>query len=305
MDPLPDETTVRRYVGAMLGAAVGEALAAPVRHKNGRAIQAAYGQHGITAYDDQPYGFGAIAEHSKLALAVVEGLLKSPTPLMPHPTQLWMHQVIGREKACLTSAQNPCTGAAVIARSHPIGLAYAGDRHALTAMAQGQARSCPVRPVDEAAAVLWAHALAYTSEGVAPEGLPELLADVHPPRGLEIAEAWDGLLEQLATARAAAIPGAYARVVMNDLGDASDPVSALVLALAGYWCCPDDFDQAIVHAANIDGDSPAVASMVGALVGLRSPPGGSWTEPLEWRRRLTTAGFGLALLNLTTRASLG
>ena len=70
-------STIDRYLGCMLGGAIGDALGAPVEFLNLTDIRTKYGSKGISEFD-RAYGRkGAITDDTQMALFTAEGLLRA------------------------------------------------------------------------------------------------------------------------------------------------------------------------------------------------------------------------------------
>lgn len=95
-------TKLSRYVGCMLGGAVGDALGAPVEFMRLSEIRQRYGPSGISDYD-RAYGrIGAITDDTQMALFSAEGLLRAwtrgntkgicnPPSVVNHAYKRWLH----------------------------------------------------------------------------------------------------------------------------------------------------------------------------------------------------------------------
>ena len=70
-------TRLNRYLGCMLGGAVGDALGAPVEFMKLHEIRAKYGESGIDDFDEAYGRMGAITDDTQMALFTAEGLLRA------------------------------------------------------------------------------------------------------------------------------------------------------------------------------------------------------------------------------------
>ncbi|UCZ92518.1 ADP-ribosylglycohydrolase family protein [Gordonia sp. WA4-43] len=66
-----------RYLGCLLGGAVGDALGAPVEFMSRADIVGSFGPAGITRYSAQDEGIGQITDDTQMTLFTAEGLLRS------------------------------------------------------------------------------------------------------------------------------------------------------------------------------------------------------------------------------------
>jgi len=72
---LPDLTS--RFLGCLLGGAVGDALGAPVEFDTWSEIVADYGRDGIQDYAPGDYGLGAITDDTQMTMFTAEGLIRA------------------------------------------------------------------------------------------------------------------------------------------------------------------------------------------------------------------------------------
>ena len=72
-------TILKRYLGCMLGGAVGDALGAPVEFQSLSQIRQKYGSAGINDYDEAYGRIGAITDDTQMTLFTAEGLLRAWT----------------------------------------------------------------------------------------------------------------------------------------------------------------------------------------------------------------------------------
>jgi len=72
-------TSLKRYLGCMLGGAIGDALGAPVEFSSLSHIRQKYGPAGITDYDKAYGRIGAITDDTQMTLFTAEGLLRAWT----------------------------------------------------------------------------------------------------------------------------------------------------------------------------------------------------------------------------------
>jgi len=70
-------SAVDRYLGCMLGGAIGDALGAPVEFLNLADIRRKYGSNGISGFDRSYGRKGAITDDTQMALFTAEGLLRA------------------------------------------------------------------------------------------------------------------------------------------------------------------------------------------------------------------------------------
>src|SRR5690606_25651288 len=71
------ETIQQRFLGCLLGGAVGDALGAPVEFMNRASILKSFGPNGITQYASIYGGLGTITDDTQMTLFTAEGLLRA------------------------------------------------------------------------------------------------------------------------------------------------------------------------------------------------------------------------------------
>ncbi len=72
-----------KYIGCILGGAIGDALGAPVEFFTYNQIQSKYGKAGVTDYVEYENGYGAFTDDTQMTIFTAEGLLRA-----------WHHSVI-------------------------------------------------------------------------------------------------------------------------------------------------------------------------------------------------------------------
>ncbi|WP_433871840.1 type VII secretion system-associated protein [Saccharopolyspora sp. CA-218241] len=100
--PSPADTELgRRFTGALLAAAIGDALGAPVEFYPVDQIRGRHGANGVTEYDRGHEHPGEFTDDTQLLAFTVEGLIRghravrdgspSPLPAVQHAYQRWLH----------------------------------------------------------------------------------------------------------------------------------------------------------------------------------------------------------------------
>jgi ADP-ribosylglycohydrolase len=73
--PRADDAVRSKFVGCLLGGAVGDALGAPVEFMSRSEIQRRFGRNGVTTYASAYGGTGKITDDMQMTLFTAEGLL--------------------------------------------------------------------------------------------------------------------------------------------------------------------------------------------------------------------------------------
>jgi ADP-ribosylglycohydrolase/protein-tyrosine phosphatase len=327
-----------RVRGCLLGGACGDALGAPVEFMQLAEIRQRYGPQGIVDFD-RAYGrVGAITDDTQMTLFTAEGLIRACVrdrlrgvcsyPMVVHHayvrwllTQgeepgnpeiwrardgwlirteaLWSRRAPGN--TCLAalrsvstlghSARNDSKGCGGVMRMAPAGLV-------------GWALGDPFRLGMELAHLTHGHPSGYLAAGYLAAVLAAIARGAHLTGALEAADvalaSHEGRGEvEVAVARARRLAVRGRRdVVPRDLGQGWVAEEALAVAV---WCAlaahgPED---AIILAANHDGDSDSTASIAGQIVGALHGPSvlpTRWLERLELRDEIERLSRDLALI---------
>ncbi len=297
------------YEAVFLGAAIGDALGAPIEFWSIAKIREVHGPTGLTDYAEAYGRRGAITDDTQMAMFTAEGILAAGSqpviPFVREAYRTWYRGQRGeaeralaglslieafRERrapgttcldACSRGANgtvadpiNESKGAGGLIRVFPIGLA--SDRPFLDGV--------------EAAALTHGHPSGYLAAGVLAEllwriadgqELAEALASARGPLG-----GWPGheeVLERLEWAdRLAKCPGAPTPAWIAELGAGWVAEEALAI---GVHCAlkARSFQDGVLLAVNHSGDSDTTGAVAGALLGALH---GRWAIPERWVKQL-------------------
>lgn len=299
---------IGRYLGCLLGLAVGDALGAPIEFLDIAAIRARFGPSGIS--DLKPWNghpAGSFTDDTQMSLATAIGLLSAFRDQAEYGAALLMDSLSGAYGAWLETQNDPAEqrapgrtcvaalasgragtidqplndskGCGGVMRVAPIGLAFPADMAFDHAVA--------------AAAITHGHPSGYLPAGI----LAAIVARV--VEGADITTAAATSCDSLgAYAGNEETLGAVQRA-LELAGRGTDPASA-VEALGPGWVGEEalavglyaairfagDFRAACATAVNHSGDSDSTGSICGAILGaahgIDAIPG-SWIEKLERR----------------------
>ncbi len=300
---MPDLTS--RFLGCLLGGAIGDALGAPVEFDTWPEIQAEYGPDGIQDYAPGDYGLGAVTDDTQMTMFTAEGLIRAwvrmsakgicgvngvihhaylrwlTTQSERAPTKIgtdgWLFKC--RELHARRAPGNTCLGALRAATN-----GFSSEK------ARNNSKGCGgimrVAPVGlfvledqifgracDAAALTHGHPSGYISAGYFAVVIGALCRgeSLHDAmaradrRIADISEA-DEVRQAVDAARALAAHGVPSPRELESLGGAWVGEEALAISL----CCAlvaHDFAQGIRLAVNHGGDSDSTGAITGNLLG--------------------------------------
>jgi ADP-ribosylglycohydrolase len=293
----------QRFTGAVLGAAIGDALGAPVEFIGSQAeIQRRFPPHGVTDYvafieaDGQrvaPY-----TDDTQMAELVLQTMLDADAAgehLDLAMTALarafigWAEAPQGGHRApgnaCLAgcarlragvpwqqAGASDAGGCGSVMRAYPAGLRFWRAPQVAITWAVAQSRLTHNHPMALAACAGMAAAMASVLADATPAAVVRAAGDA--------AHAFDpSTATMLAGAAADAESGAAPDTVLDRLrGWRAD--ECLAAALFVFLRYPDDFRAGVLLAVNTPGDSDSIATLTGALLGARL---GEAAIPRPWQ----------------------
>jgi poly(ADP-ribose) glycohydrolase ARH3 len=294
------ETIMDKFAGAMLGTFVGDALGMPVE---GRSMEWIRRHCGIVR-EMLParLGPGTYTDDTEMMLGVAESLAACRGFDGAHMAQAFLSNFDRRrgygegttraleaiasgvswEESGMKVFDGGSFGNGSAMRVAPVGLFYYDDGEELKKIAAASSRITHAHPLGIRGAQLQARAVAL-AVSVPPEGdvgasvfLDELgrfmrgERDVYVKRLDEIGK----LLES----------GAGEETVLAALGSDSRATHSVPAAIYSFLRHPDSFEEAVVHAVSLGGDTDTVGAMTGAIAGARHGRGGlprRWLDALE------------------------
>lgn len=298
-------TRRERICGAVLAAAIGDALGHPTEFLSMDAIRRRFGPRGVTGFElyrSDPDGrrFAPFTDDTQMAELVLEALLETrelgdldrTMVLMGEKFVEWARSPRGGHRApgnaCLAGCRELARGVSwreagaadaggcgSVMRAYPFGLVFADDRERAETWAVAHSRLTHGHPMALAACAAIAVGVAYVMAS----------ADVAGVTGAMEAAArrYDAkTAHEIAAAVAEARSGiGPERTLDRNRGwRADEAVAAAAYLFARH---PDDPRRALLEGANTPGDSDSIATLAGALVGGRT---GSPALPVEWTRDL-------------------
>ena len=303
-----------RVAGAVLGAAIGDALGHPTEFLSGRAIRQRYGPSGVTGFElwweRDGARFAPYTDDTQMAEIVLRALIEARRTDAPMERAMediaagfanWQRHPQGGHRApgnaCMRGAKRLSEGiywrdaggasdggCGSVMRVYPCGLLVAGGPAEVEHWAVEQSRMTHGDPIALAACAAMAIGVALELAGEAPETVLKemvLAAGRHDSGTAEMAE----------RALADAANGAEPEQVLGRLEGwaAHEAVAAAMFVVARH---PNDLAAALLEGANAHGDSDSIATLAGALLGARV---GLSAIPAEWVRDVERSEELLAL----------
>lgn len=174
-------------------------------------------------------------------------------------------------------------------RVAPIGLLYHDEPERLMRSAAASARITHAHPLGVEGAVIQAYAVALALKAAPPLEAEKFLKDLQPAVQSQLFK------DKIRTVRGLLASGKPAprREVFRRLGCGVQAFNSVPAALYAFLSHPESFEEALVYAVNLGGDSDSIGSMTGALAGayhgFKAIPK-RWTSRLEGLDRLVRLG---------------
>lgn len=288
-----------KFVGCLLGVAIGDALGFPVERFSLAQIRQHYGPEGVRDFaSGGRYPPGTYSDDTQLTLATARALLqaadgsvdqiaealaleylawyRSPEAARgPGMTTLAACANLARGIHWSQSGIKESKGCGAAMRATPIGLCFHSDREKLIAVARASSAITHAHPTGIAATVLNAYAVARLLEGVAPDDLLHELRTMASGASGELTAALD-IVQSTARQEPATV---FARI-----GETGSAEEVFASALFCFLRSPGDFRTTVLTAANSNGDSDSIAAMAGGLSGTYNGVQGipvPWVQAVE------------------------
>jgi ADP-ribosylglycohydrolase len=336
MDAPPARSLDSAFQGAMLGLAIGDALAYPCEFRSRATILAAFGPAGVTdmvalhdpRWPERPiilgrrHPAGTYTDDTQMTIAVAEALIEASGAAAGGADVEAIMQAMATRFVAWSRAEDndrapghTCmTGCERLAEGVPW-------REAGVADSKGCGSAMRVAPIGlrfhrdhgrllevARASSLLTHGHDAALEGAAAAALLVALAlDGASPEAMyrAVAEACCPRSADFAAcwARLPGLLDAPPEVALSEqgLGEGWVAEEAVASALYCVWRSPGDVRQTILTAANTDGDSDSIACIAGGISGARN---GVEAIPASWRDTVENAGMLVALAQ-ALRAACG
>ncbi len=305
---------IDKFQAALLGFAIGDALAAPIEDVIRDSFEGPKViTHYVRAFPSHPVSHleaGQWSDETQIMLVVADSLIAArgfAVEDLANRFVDWFHTQKQRSawrfpsntmmKACRKLAAGvpwnqagfPSAGVIAAARTVPIALAFWRTPALLRDAIEKSCRLTHTDPRVVAAALTLATAIRMGLEGGDP--VPEAMLNA----AIEKAQGYSPeIVKRLKTLRE--VVRLEPTAAMEQLGNTGFCFDAVPAALYWFFRHPRRFDDLIVGAANVGGDSDAVAGMAGAVFGAfngRAAIPEKWLAPLEGAARLEQTGVDL------------
>jgi ADP-ribosylglycohydrolase len=282
-----------RFLGCLLGCAVGDALGAPYEGLWPRSIpDAAALLAGFAAFEGYPPG--QYTDDTQLSVATVQAVLRAgavvPAEIAHSVARLWRTQsVIGPGGACTRAAHqflktgdwSACgapvgqAGNGTAMRTAVLGLFFLNDPERLPPAVADVCRITHHDPRSVAGGVAVARAAQLLAAGhpATPGPFCAAVADAMTPYEEAFAESVRGLPRLLREGDATALPVlAWSGMTRPEFDEPIITPFVVPTVLAALWCLlrqPDSWPGAVSSAIRLGGDVDTLGAIVGALLGAR------------------------------------
>jgi ADP-ribosyl-[dinitrogen reductase] hydrolase len=315
---------IDQICGAIVGAAIGDAMGHPTEFLNSFEIQEKFGENGVEKYelyrqDNEGITYAPYTDDTQLAEIVLRTLidtvslnwdLNATMLLMSERFIEWRKNPQGGHRgpgrACIEgcyaleegtewskAGHIDAGGCGSVMRSYPYGLAYYDNIEKAEFWAAEGSKPTHRHSIALAASAAMAVGTALAIKHTSIDDIIDKMA--------KAAEKYDfGTAAMICEAYADAVYGVEPSITLERLQGwaAHEAISAAVYIFVRHYNNPS---AAILEGANAPGDSDSIASIVGALVGawngLNSFPK-IWVTKLERNKELIKYGFELASMKL-------
>ncbi|MBI5764273.1 MAG: ADP-ribosylglycohydrolase family protein [Planctomycetes bacterium] len=293
-----------RYLGCVLGLAIGDALGWPVEFLRLSAIRAQFGADGITdLHPSQRHPRGTFTDDTQMSLALARAILSHGTQSeaefvaesarqfvlwsqsaendrAPGMTCMAGCRALAKDPNWRAPGNNDSKGCGTAMRTAPIGLAWHGDEDKITRMAAQTSELTHGHPAATAGGVATALLVSWALDGMPPDDMLRRLVERTRPISGEFA---DKVLQ---------VPMVLHRdskAAYGVLGGAWTADEATACALYAFMQSPSDYRQTVITAVNMDGDSDSVGCIAGAISGAFNGVAAipeTWRQDVEQRETL-------------------
>ena len=294
-----------KWIGAVLGAAIGDAMGHPTEFMDMEHIHARFGPAGVTGYElwweADGRRFAPYTDDTQMAEVVLRSVVEAvevgddldgAMRRLARGFIEWNNEPQGGHRAPGGACRAGCRaleagfpwdeaggeqagGCGSVMRAYPLGLVFAEDEEEAERWAVAQSKLTHGHPIALAACAAMACGMVRLQRG---DSVDDAVAAM-----IAAAGRYSPLTaEMIAEAQAEAREGIEPELTLERLlaWAAHQAIAAAVYIVSRH---PDDFRAAILEAANTPGDSDSIATLAGALLGARL---GQSALPEDWVRDL-------------------
>ncbi len=293
-----------KFIGSLIGVAVGDALGMVVEGWSAGDIRATYGV--LKEMQDQRFGPGRYTDDTQMTLLIAESLLDQKgfdSEDLAKKFARWPLFARGGGYACTVACNKlaqgvswkesgvDSAGCGSAMRVAPIGLFFHGRPDELLEAVRISSLMTHTDPRAVAGALAVAHAvsLCISWEGAFdPRVFLSSIASFIAPTSHDLSEKVNGLL---------LLQDKPLEEAMEHIGVGGFVMETVPAALFYFILSPDDFETGMINAVNGGGDTDSIAAILGGISGayngIEAIPD-RWVKPLESRKRIVKLGEELS-----------
>jgi len=300
MAPMNKQVLKSKFLGALMGTGVGDALGAPFEGRyqvSPQDVEAAAEKSEMLTYTDDTHMMIGIAEsliNSKgfdvrdLTYTFIKNYEQEPfRGYGPGPPLIFkaIEAGVSWDTAARQLHSGGSFGNGSAMRIAPVGVFYHVDLEMLTEVAHKSSEITHAHTLGKEGATLQAYAVALATslDSRWPFDRGDFLARLREYTGEAIYQ------EKLDSIKALLTQPDRARVV-SELGNGIEAFNSVPAAIYSFLTHPHSFARAVVYAVSLGGDTDTIGAMTGAIsgayLGVESIPS-SWRDKLENRLYLT------------------
>jgi len=289
-----------KFLGSLIGTGVGDALGAGLegrRRVDQAEVQALAERRGTLVYTDDTHMMIGIAESliakkgfdgEHMAHRFMENYGREPyRGYGPGPPRVFSLIKAGEawDKAAERLYGGGSFGNGSAMRIAPVGVLYYDDLPKLKEIAYKSSQITHAHELGKEGAALQAYAVALAT---AADPLSEFRSDEFLAKLLDFMQ--HQVFKQKVEKIRELLGKADKEQVIDDLGHGIEAFNSVPAAIYSFLSHPDSFEEAVIYAISLGGDTDTIGAMTGAIsgahLGIEAIPG-RWQERLENREYLT------------------
>ena len=289
-----------KFLGSLIGTGVGDALGAGLegrRRVDQAEVQALAERRGTLVYTDDTHMMIGIAESliakkgfdgEHMTHRFMENYSREPyRGYGPGPPRVFSLIKAGEawDKAAERLYGGGSFGNGSAMRIAPVGVLYYDDLPKLKEIAYKSSQITHAHELGKEGAALQAYAVALAT---AADPLSEFRSDEFLAKLLDFMQ--HQVFKQKVEKIRELLGKADKEQVIDDLGHGIEAFNSVPAAIYSFLSHPDSFEEAVIYAISLGGDTDTIGAMTGAIsgahLGIEAIPG-RWQERLENREYLT------------------